>query len=421
MQKTSFRWLIIALLFTLNFISYVDRSAISYALSTMMRELNIDSYHMGIVLGSFGVGYLLTTFFGSIAVDRWGPKKVLMIFVLLWTFAIGLTGAATGFYTACIARLGLGLGEGPNFPAVARAVSDWLPIESRAKAFSNSLVAVPLSLAIGAPLITTLIMLFGWRSMFFILAFLLLVWCPFFYYFFTNKPHESRFVNQAELDFIHQDQVLDLGQKKQLGWHYLLTNKTLLSNNFAFFVFGYSLFFFLSWLPNFLEFKYHFNIKQIGLFAFLPWILAAILLWTGGYLSDYLYKKTKNLRYARSYPIMFGQLLTLICLIPLIYWDNRTMTLIAISFAVAFNLSNNTSFYAVNVDMAKNASARSLGLMTLGFSISGFLAPILTGAFVQWSGDFISAFLLIIGLTITSLIILFLFHHPDRDLQHNVN
>ena len=80
----------------------------------------------------------------------------------------------------------------------------------------------------------------------------------------------------------------------------LLTNRTLLANTWAFFVFGYFLFFFMSWLPSYLEKKYGLNLDAVGLFTVLPWVAAAFLLWLLGRWSDQLLKTTGRLRIARS-------------------------------------------------------------------------------------------------------------------------
>ncbi|MGH8127086.1 MAG: MFS transporter, partial [Gammaproteobacteria bacterium] len=154
MRASHFRWVVISLLFFITIINYIDRSAISYAVDDISRAFGLSQGSIGLILGAFGIGYLITTFLGGIWTDRYGAHKTLLIASLLWSIAIGATGLATGFAILFAARVLLGVAEGPNFPAMNRAVTDWLSPRERAMALSSALVAVPLALAIGAPIVT---------------------------------------------------------------------------------------------------------------------------------------------------------------------------------------------------------------------------------------------------------------------------
>src|SRR5512132_2279794 len=93
-----------------------------------------------------------------------GARVVLLVAAVLWSASIGITGLEAGFLTLYVARTVLGVAEGPNFPALTGAVSHLLAPHERAIALGNTLVAGPLALAIGAPVVTQLIHAFGWRG-----------------------------------------------------------------------------------------------------------------------------------------------------------------------------------------------------------------------------------------------------------------
>src|SRR5262249_20613137 len=149
-----------------------------------------------------------------------------------------------------------------------------------------------------------------WRLTFAVLFALSIGWVPFWYFLFRDSPAQSRFVNAAELAHIHTDQSATSAVPKASAHSWpearalgaLLTNPTLLANTWAFFVFGYFLFFFMTWLPSYLERKYGLDLQSVGLFTVLPWLAAVIVLWLLGRWSDLLLKKTGRLRVARSYP-----------------------------------------------------------------------------------------------------------------------
>ncbi len=426
---TRFRWLVVALIFAITMVNYIDRSAISYAIGDIARELHFSKHDedllSGFILAAFSIGYMLTTLLGGVVADRYGARKTLFWAALLWSIAIGLTGFSTGFVMLAGARILLGVAEGPNFPAMNRGVADWLSSHERAIALSNSLVAVPVALALGAPVATQLILHVGWRGMFVVLMGLGLLWLPLWWFLFVDFPEHSRFVNAAELAHIRDGKpgdpvvasvTLERRRHQTRGmWKFLLSNRTLLANDWSFFVFGYFLFFFMTWMPTYLEKAYHFDLKQVGLFSILPWTVAAILLWAFGYLSDALLRKTGSLRAARSHPIWISQLLAGLCILPVIFAHDRSVMLVFLSLAVGLSMSANAAFYAVTVDVAHRCAGTALGVMDTFFAVSGFVAPLVTGWLVGITRSFNAAFWLLALLALSSVVVVILFHHPERD------
>ena len=419
--KGGFRWIVIVLLFYITITNYIDRSAIAFGIRDIQAELGLGPAEIGLILGAFGLGYAVTTFLGGIAVDRWGARAVLLTAAVLWSASIGATGLAGGFLTLYIARTVLGVAEGPNFPALTGAISRWLAPHERAIALGNTLVAVPLALAIGAPVATQLILAFGWRGMFFALTALSAVWIPVWLIFFRNDPEQSSFVGAAELKHIRGGVEAPRNRTARhvrhgfTDWRLLLTNRTLLANYWAFFVFGYFLFFFMSWLPNYLEETYGLKVREVGLFAILPWACAAVLLVALGYLSDYLLARTGRLRTSRSLLIGATQLLAALAVIPVGLMHSLPVAIVCITAAVAFSMSANAAYYAVNVDIVPHRAATALGIMDTGFAISGFLAPAITGWVVDAFGSFEYAFLLMAVLALSSVLVVLAFHRPDED------
>ena len=430
MRASRFRWVVIGLLFLITIINYIDRSAISYAVGDLSKAFGLDQDSIGLILGAFGIGYLVTTFLGGIWSDRYGAHKTLFFASLLWSLAIGATGLATGFAVLFAARVMLGVAEGPNFPVMNRVAADWLSPQERAIALSNALIAVPLALAIGAPVVTFLILHIGWRGMFFTLAVLGLLWLPVWWLFFRDFPEHSRHVNEVELDHIradgrryaHDADTIHASRRRLKGlWKFLFTNPTLLANNWAFFVFGYYLFFFMTWMPSYLSSTYGMNLKQVGLFSILPWLFAAVLLLATGRISDALLKKTGRLRVARSHPIWISQLLAALSIVPVVLAHSETVALIFVSLAVGLGMAANSAFYAINVDVAPARSGTALGVMDAFFAIAGFAAPAITGWLVHATGNFATAFWLMAALSLSSVLVVLLFHHPDHGPQLEEN
>ncbi|SEP50209.1 Sugar phosphate permease [Rhodospirillales bacterium URHD0017] len=425
MTPTRFRWFIVFLLFAITIVNYIDRAAISYAIPVIQRELGFSAAESGAILGAFGLGYALTTLLGGFAVDRWGARIVLTVAAVLWSLSIGMTALTTGVVTLYAARILLGVSEGPNFPALTGAVTHWLSPHERATALGNALLAVPLALAIGGPVVTQLLAWLDWRLTFAVLFALSAAWVPLWWFLFRDSPADSRFVNQAELDHIqsHHEAVTRRPRAVLRSWPgmnaiaALLTNRTLLANTWAFFVFGYFLFFFMTWLPSYLERKYGLNLGAVGLFTVLPWLAAAVTLWLFGRWSDALLANTGRLRIARSYLIAGTQLVAAIAVIPVAMTDNLTVAIAGITVAVAASMGANAAYYAVNVDIVPERAATALGLMDFAFALAGFLAPAITGWVLNIRGSFTDGFLLMTGLAFSSVLVVMLFHRPDDDRQ----
>lgn len=419
MAATRFRYVVVFLLFAITAVNYIDRAAISFSIPLMEHSLGLSKTDEGAILGAFGVGYAITTLLGGFAVDRWGARVVLGVAALLWSFSIGLTGAATGFLMLYIARVLLGVAEGPNFPAMTGAIKNWLPPDRQATALGYALISVPIALAIGGPLVTQLLAVLNWRWTFFVLFAGSLVWAPLWWFLFRNDPTQSRHVDAEERSIIQSGRIKPAlrpdPRARFSEMRVLLTNPTLLVNYYAFFVFGYYLFFFMGWLPTYLYQKYHLDLQAVGAFTVVPWLAAALALWAISHWSDTLLRKTGRLRLARSYLIAGTQLVAALAVIPVAFGVGLPAAIACITIAVAASMGANAAYFAVNTDVIPKRAATGLGIMDFTFALAGFIAPSLTGWVLDIRGSFTDGFLLMAVLAASSVLLVLAFHHPDRD------
>jgi ACS family hexuronate transporter-like MFS transporter len=336
----------------------------------------------------------------------------------------------------------LGLAEGPHFPALARVVADWLPVNERARATAISLAAVPLASVIGAPLISQLIIHCGWRAMFMILGSLGIVWAVVWIWFFRDLPQQSHNTSPEEVRYIHGYELSESdlsaseankavtpeemkegantrfpieAHKQKTTWKYLLAHPPLLANYYSFFCFGYLLYFSVNWLPGFLQKTYGISLDEVGKLCMIPWALSAVLLWIGGIISDHIWNSTGSIRKSRGHMIWICQLLSALCFVPLLFSPSLTTSMIMISLGLGIGLMPNAAFYVLNCDLAKDRAGTCQGLMVMFSSGASMSAPILTGWLVNRSGNFNSAFEVLIFSSLTSALVVFLFQKPDID------
>lgn len=427
-KLTNYRWVVMALAWVIIIINYMDRTAISYAAEFIKTEFHLSNAHLGQIMSAFGIGYAVMTLGGGIIVDLWGARKVWAGSAIAWSAMTACLAVSLGYWPLFIVRTLLGVTEGPCFPAMTRVVTDWLPMSERGRSTAFGLTAVPLASVIGAPLITMLIETVGWKTMFVVLAGLGIVWAFIWYAMFRDYPENSSAVSPAELDKIRGGETRRTGQSDdeirahhlaagKTTWSFMLFNPALMANNWAFFSFGYLLFFAISWLPQYMRITYKLTLHDVGLILIIPWLSAAIMLGLAGWFSDYLWRKTGSIRIARSHMIWVCQLLSAICLLGVINVHSLNAGVTFLSLGLAFGLMPNAAFYALNSDLAGDRAATSLGLMDCFAASAAVLAPLVTGWMVDQTGNFNSAIYLMIALSISAVLAVFLFQHPDKDVR----
>ena len=414
--RTNYRWFIAGLIFFITLINFIDRSAISFVINPLKEEFHFTDTQFGMILSSFGLGYIVLTVLGGWLVDLWGARRVWPMAAVGWSICVGLLGLATGFWGFIGPRFLLGVAEGPHFPAMSRSISNWLSPTERARALSLGLVAIPLSSVVGAPITSYLVADYGWRLMFFIISSLGVLWAVIWYYCFTDRPEDCKHVSAEEKRLIAPASSEHMNQKKDLlDWRFILTHPALIANNIAYFAFGYMLFFATLWLPGYFLSQHGLNLKSVGWYLTIPWLVGALFLKAGGIISDHLYRKTGSRRLARSHLIWVSQLLAAIFFVLLSFTDTLALSLVFLSLGLGFGLMPQPAFFSINIDVAKQRSGSAQGVTSGCLSLAGIIAPIMTGWLIDFTGNYQGAFLLLAGLTAAAVVIVILFHHPDRE------
>ena len=399
---------IITILFLTLIVNYMDRSAIAYAIQPIKHDFGLNNAQFGLIGAAFGFGYLLMTLIGGILVDRYFAHRVLTVSSLIWSVVCILLGFATNFWMLFVLRVLLGVAEGPSFPAVTQVIANWLPLSWRVRTMSFVLAAVPFASVLGAPIISHLIITFNWRLTFIILGsfgegiLITIIWFAFY--------RDAHTFDKSKFSEPLADQVIS----QKTTWRFLLLNRSLMANNYAYFTYGYLFFFALTWLPGYLEQDYGLKLKQVGWFLTIPWLTATVLLIVGGTLSDKLLERTDSLRRSRSHVIWICQLLSALCFLTVIFEHSLTTALIFISLGLGFSLMPNAVFYSLNIDLAKDRAATHPGIMDCFFALGGILAPALTGLLAHLTGNFNAAIFLLSVLTLSSVLGIILFQHPDK-------
>ncbi|MCE5293551.1 MAG: MFS transporter [Chlamydiales bacterium] len=413
--RSNYRWVITGLIFFITLVNYIDRSAISFVIEPLKTEFGFTDTQFGMILSAFGLGYVLLTALGGWLVDVWGARIVWPLAAITWSLCVAFLGFASGFWSFIAIRFMLGLTEGPHFPAMASSIGNWLTPNERARALSFGLVAIPLSSCVGAPIISYLVATFEWRMMFWIVSLVGIVWAGVWYYFYTDSPQDSPRVNAQEKEYIKSNQVQTQTKSSSvIDWRFMLLHPALIANNVAYFAFGYMLFFATLWLPGYFLHEHNLNLKSVGWYLTIPWLVGAVFLKFGGILSDWLYKKTGSGRIAYAHLIWISQLISGCFFVMLSLTSSLTMATILLSFGLGFGLMSQPSFFSVNIAIAKERAGTSQGINSSCLSLGGIIAPILTGWLIDKTGTYKAAFLLLAATMLIAVVTVILLHHPDR-------
>jgi ACS family hexuronate transporter-like MFS transporter len=185
------KWVIAVMLFIGGGISYLDRAALSVLAPLVVRDLKLDPASLGVVFSMFFVGYAVCCMAGGMAADRFGPRKVIICTMLVWSLFCGLTGVAISFASLLVIRLFFGMAEGPFLSTSSKIICNWFPVTQRSTGLSIAMSGTTLGGAIAGPIAGYLAISHGWRVSFAIIALFGVVWTLGFMFVAKDKPGRS--------------------------------------------------------------------------------------------------------------------------------------------------------------------------------------------------------------------------------------
>lgn len=387
---TNVRWRIFFLILATVAINYIDRASISVAMPLIAREFQITPAIQGVLLSSFFWTYCFMQIPGGMLADRFLPRSVIAGATIGWGAFAALAAAATGWVTMLLTRLGLGLAEGPIYPAGAKLIGMWMTPTERGRAAALLDGGAPLGTALGSLIIAGLIAALGsWR-----LAFLaagagtiacgLLAW-----FYIRNHPHEHGGVNSRErthiLDGLRQLSV-DAGPAPAMAT--ILRTRSIWLLFIGWFCFNSLWYGFLTWVPSFLAKTQGLNIAALGWASFLVFFAGFVGELTGGQLLDYFLRKTGKTEtvYRTLFGISAGLATIAVFLVAFVHQEAAVIALLAITL---FFLRWCGMYWTLPALLIGDEKAGFLGgCMNFAGNLSGIVIPVTVGLIVSVSGSY---------------------------------
>jgi sugar phosphate permease len=409
-RRSHERWLVLVFLCFMYLITYLDRVSLANTAPLISREFGFSKATMGIIFSSFVWAYALFQVPGGWLGDRLGPRKVLTSIMAYRAMIAVLTTRAFGFYSFWTVRFMLGVGEAGAFPTATRAMQMWFPRQERGFVQGISHAASRFGAAVGPPMAVAIMIHYGWRILFYVIAAISLIWAILFSLIYRNTPEEHKRVSQGELAFIRG--VDEIGEIKRVKvktqptvpWKILLKHPNMWALMCAYFTYLYCLWIFLAWLPSYLVSYRGFTLLQMGSYGALPLGAGVFGDAFGGWLTDFLLVKTGNVKFARRSVAIMGMLGCAGFILPAALTKRPTVALCALTGAMFFLETIIGPSWAVPMDIGGEYSGTVSGMMNMGGQIGGALSPTVFGVLVargSWIAPFvIAACLLFIGAAI---------------------
>ncbi|MFN8343152.1 MAG: MFS transporter, partial [Cyclobacteriaceae bacterium] len=384
----NYRWRICALLFFSTTINYVDRQVLGILAPDLQREFQWSESDYGLIVTSFQAAYAIGFFLMGRLMDKVGTRIGYAFALVFWSVAAMLHAAARSAVGFGLARFGLGLGEGGNFPAAVKTTAEWFP--RRERSFATGIFNSGTNIgAVVAPLVVPWITIrFGWQSAFIFTGALGLIWLLFWLTMY-RRPSEHPDLKPSELAHIQSDQEPELPRIPVMK---LLRTRQIWVVALGKFLTDPVWWFFLYWLPKFLHTQHGLTLDRIGLPLVLIYLISDVGSIGGGWLSSWLMARGWSLNRARKTTMMIAALA-----VTPIYLASQTsslwMAVALIGLATAAHQAWSANMHTLASDLfPRQAVGSVMGFGGMFGAIAGMFVATAAGFVLEWTGSYVSLF-----------------------------
>lgn len=389
----SMRWRICIFLFFATAINYMDRQLIGLLKPILEKDLNWNEIDYSNIVVCFQFAYAAGYLFAGRLIDRTGVRWGLGLAIGVWSLfnmAHGLARSVVGFG---LARIGLGLSEGGNFPGAVKAVSEWFPQKDRALATGVFNAGSSMGAMIAPLFVPWIALRFGWPMAFYFTGVLGLILSIFWIISYRPPEKHSR-VSREELAYIHSGEESGEAAAPPIAWLDLLKYRATWAFLLATFVTSPVWWFYLFWIPDFLHKSHGLDLLHLGPPLFAIYLMSDVGSILGGWLPRWLIGNHWKVRHARLVSMALCVLFVLpLFLVP--YLQSLWPVVILISIAAAAHQGWSANLYTIVSDtMPKSSVSSVVGIGGMAGGIGGMFVAKATGYIVEFTGSYLILFLL---------------------------
>ncbi|MEV5115474.1 MFS transporter [Peribacillus frigoritolerans] len=373
------RWVVLILLFFGAVINFADKSIVGLAAVPIMKEFNLTYAEWGLVGSSYYWLYPVTGIFGAACADRLGAKKVLGFIMLTWTVLQFGVLAITALPLLILYRILLGAFEGPYSPIAYSHADKWFP--PKLKGFANSVVVGggTVGAMIVAPILVSLITIFGWKVAFAALGAASLVW--FFLFQFLTKE------NPVEVyENVQKKKKQKLEKIKVKDFLLLLASPTALFTTLAYFSTYILVVWFSVWLPIYLVEAVKMTPGQMGTSVAIIGVVSVCIYMGVSMASDHLFKKNQNWRSSRVFVVAGAMILGALFFSSIMIFQNPIWVIVAMCLAKGLTYAILPIGPTIMINEMQERGGLMTSILTSSGNLAGIVAPLLTGYIISLAG-----------------------------------
>ena len=412
MNPSRVRYRVVGFAITLAGVTYLDRVCISILAPKIMSDLNLTTLQMSYVFSAFTLAYAIFEMPTAWWADRIGSRRVLTRIVAWWSVFTMLTGAAVSYPWLLATRFLFGAGEAGAWPNAARVFSRWIPIAERGRVQGIFFAGAHISGGLTPALIAWMAMILPWRMVFVLVGLVGFVWAALWYRWFRDEPRDQPSVTAAERDMIEGTRGLPESHTSQGAMAEVFRTPSLLPLCLQYFSNSYGTYFFITWLPTYLNKAHGMGTTDVAIFAGLPLVFMTFSDITGGVIADWLSRRFGTRIGCGSVGLVCYVLAAGAMFTGAVAPNPRVAgTLIAVGGAFSmFSLA--PSWSTVIALGGRNTGLFSAVMNTAG-QVGGFLSPIILAQSVVRYGDWSLPLKILAGLYLMAAVCWF-FINPVR-------
>jgi ACS family tartrate transporter-like MFS transporter len=388
-RRIAFR--LLPFVFLLYITNYLDRTSVAYAAIGMARDLGFDDRVFGLGIGVFFLSYVSLQIPGAMLAQRWSARGLICTTMIVSGLLTALTAIVHTPTQLYFARFLLGAAEAGFFPGVIVYLSHWFVQEDRAKATSNFMAAIPISLVIGSPVAGWILShnwfaIDGWRWLFFLEGIPAVLLGSIAFFFLTDRPNQARWLTLEQQQRISQnvDDEKPLSPRSISIGRVFRSRTVLLLAVTAFleYFIGYSVIF---WLPTILKDQLKLSDAHVGVFGAVPYVVALFAMLFTAWHSD----KSRERRWHAAFPLFIAAA-GFLCLISV---PNSTVVMVSLFSMICVLMAFLPVFWAIPTEILSDAKAAvAVGTINALASLAGFAGPYVFGYLRSETGSFVAGF-----------------------------